>query len=76
MVTPVPALILTLSPGLIKPTFVPFACNSQPLRWIASATFFALASTLPSVGAVIAPVLVFVVTSPDFTLKVKFLLLC
>ena len=75
-VIPLPEAMFTVSPGLTKPTFVPFACNCQPLRWIASATFFALASTLPSVGAVIAPVLVFAVTSPDFTLKVKFLLLC
>ena len=29
---------LTLSPGFTRPTFVPFACTSQPLSLIALAT--------------------------------------
>ena len=52
MVTPVPALILTLSPGLTKPTLVPFACKIQPLALIASTTFLVFTKYLPSPSVV------------------------
>ena len=34
---------LTLSPGFTRPTFVPFACTSQPLSLIALATVVVVA---------------------------------
>ena len=49
-VMPLPDAILTLSPGLIKPTVLSPACNVQPLLLIALATAL---SVVKPVGVVI-----------------------
>ena len=56
MVTPVPALILTLSPGLIKPTVLSLACNVQPLLLIALATALSVVKPVGVVILLAAPV--------------------
>ena len=51
-VMPLPDAILTLSPGLTKPTLLPFACKIQPLALIASTTFLVFTKYLPSPSVV------------------------